>query len=122
MVMSFVVFGRVTANAAERIIQGNSAIFAEMDKLLSDKNSPQTFVCANGDDGVVFTTIMPEGIIDFPPDAMYQVVKKAGNWELLKIDGGYGQTYMEVMAGVIDGLDGILVFHENERCYITYWQ
>ena len=71
---------------------------------------------------MIFTTIMPEDIIDFPPDAKYQVVKKAGSWELLKLDGGYGQTYMEVMAEVIDGLSGILVFHINERCYINYWQ
>jgi hypothetical protein len=130
MIMSFLVFGYVTANATERIIQGHPAIFAEMDRLFIDKNSPQTFVWANdidgndtnGDDGVVFTTIIPEDIIDFPPDAIYQVIKKAGNWELMKMDDGYGQTYMEVMAEVIDGLSGILVSHTNERCYITYWQ
>ncbi|MDR2587807.1 MAG: hypothetical protein LBC67_00110 [Spirochaetales bacterium] len=51
-----------------------------MEKLLTDKNSPPTFGWsndideneANGNDGIIFTTVIPEDLADYPPNAIYQ--------------------------------------------------
>jgi hypothetical protein len=110
-----------------KVITENKAIFAEMDKLLEDKNSPPTFVMdnefddddSNRDEGLVFTTIIPEEVNNYPPNGIYQVKKISGEWVLI---GASDTTYMEIMDDVISGRDAILVLHEKEDCYIKVWE
>ncbi|MDR2783152.1 MAG: penicillin-binding protein activator LpoB [Treponema sp.] len=117
----------------EKIIKGYVAIVTEIEKLLSDVNSPQTFVIANdmdnndanGDDGVVFTTIMPYDDAS-PPEYMFRMIKRSGKWVIenpptVEFTWEDEYTYEKIIEEVIEAYSFILILHKNKESYIYLW-
>jgi TolB-like protein len=114
---------------SEKIVKGEyGAVVAEIERLLSDVSSPQIWVWANdvddndanGDDGVVFTTSIPEDIFDYAPNYKFRMVKRSGRWMFENNNPEY--TYESLIENVIEGLDGILILHNGGESYIYLWQ
>jgi hypothetical protein len=120
---------------AERVIIGKTSITAEIEKLLSDVKSPQTFIISNNIDdndanetaGIVFTTNISEDIINYNPDFFeFPAMKNSGKWMVENPNryssGDEVYTFESIIKSVIEGLDGILILHIDEKSYIYLWQ
>lgn len=119
-----------------KVIKGYAAIFAEVDRILNDKDSPVIFVYSvdlsgrfsNAGGGVVFSTIeeleeeVREGVIYYSPDAYFEVKKISGEWALDGNNGFDHSIYKQVIEEVIDGQSAIAIEHSTKDCYILYWQ
>jgi TolB-like protein len=116
---------------AEKIIIGKASITAEIERLLSDVNSPETVVWgididAYGTAGAVFTTNLPEDIINYNPDFEFHAVKNSGKWMVENLNRYSSNdevyTFESIIESVIGGLDGILILHIGRESYIYLWQ
>jgi hypothetical protein len=79
----------------------------------------------NGDDGVVFTTIMPDDDAS-PPEYMFRMIKRSGKWVIenpptVEFTWEDEYTYEKIIEEVIEGTSLILILHKNKESYIYLW-
>jgi len=114
-------------NIPETWIVSEANFISELEKLFANEKAPPVFIGANsiddndanGDDGLVFTQIIPDDVKDYPPDYTWQVVKGTSGWNLI---GSSDYDFDDVVKYVAGGLDGIMVYHTKNECFIDLWQ
>jgi hypothetical protein len=90
LVIAVSAFTQNTGPLGEKVIRGYSAIFAEIDRILNDKDSPIIYIyseddtgrTSNAGSGLIFTTLaeLKESLfVDHAPDEECEVKKYLGN-------------------------------------------
>jgi hypothetical protein len=123
---------------AERVIGGYMAVFAEIYKILNDKDSPIIYIYPDEASGVIFATreaLKDSWMVDYYHDEEYEVKFISGEWVLINklynpsftpsstsSSRAYeDETFNNLIDSVIDGNTAIAIVQQAAKCYIRIW-